>query len=145
MVGPDEAPVLLATVVVIIATLAQIAWLLARGKKVDLMLWVSLGARGRARRRDRLVPQRDLHQVEAERAVLGDGRWRCWVSQLVFGKNLLQALLGAQLELPTPVWQRLNFAWIAFFGADGRAQPVGGLHLLDRHLGQLQAVRRSSA
>ena len=43
VVGPDEAPVLLATVVVIFATLAQVAFLVARGKKVDMMLWVSLG------------------------------------------------------------------------------------------------------
>jgi intracellular septation protein len=34
--------VLLATVVVIVATLAQVVWLKARGKKVDTMLWVSL-------------------------------------------------------------------------------------------------------
>ena len=42
-----------------------------------------------------------------------------WVSQLVFGKNLLQALLGAQLKLPATVWQRLNLAWIAFFAVMG--------------------------
>src|ERR1700754_4864995 len=41
VVGPTEAPVLLATLVVMAATLIQIAVLLARGKKVDLMLWVS--------------------------------------------------------------------------------------------------------
>jgi intracellular septation protein len=33
---------MLATVVVIGATLAQVAWLKARRRKVDLMLWVSL-------------------------------------------------------------------------------------------------------
>ena len=37
-VGPTEAPVLLATVVVIVATLAQIVWLLARGKKIEDVL-----------------------------------------------------------------------------------------------------------
>src|SRR5689334_5372044 len=42
-VGPNEAPVLLATLVVIAATLTQVAILFARGKKIDLMLWVSLG------------------------------------------------------------------------------------------------------
>ncbi len=73
VVGPEEAPVLLATVVVIVASLAQVAWLKSRGKKVDTMLWVSLVLVVRARRRDHLLPQRDLHQVETERAVLGDG------------------------------------------------------------------------
>ena len=43
VVGPQEGPVLLATVVVIAATMLQIAWLVTRGKKVDTMLWVSLG------------------------------------------------------------------------------------------------------
>src|SRR5204862_6447009 len=38
-----------------------------------------------------------------------------WLSQSLFGKNLLQVLIGQQLELPKPVWQLLNWAWIAFF------------------------------
>ena len=42
-----------------------------------------------------------------------------WISQAIFHKNLLQTLIGKQLQLPTPVWQRLNFAWIAFFGLMG--------------------------
>ena len=42
-----------------------------------------------------------------------------WISQTVFHKNLLQALIGEQLELPAKVWQRLNFAWIAFFAFMG--------------------------
>ena len=37
----------------------------------------------------------------------------------MFGKNLLQALIGEQLELPDAVWQRLNFAWIVFFALMG--------------------------
>ncbi|PPE70606.1 septation protein A [Caldimonas thermodepolymerans] len=118
VVGPKEAPVLLATVVVILATAAQIAWLVARRRKVDTMLWVSLA----------LV------------TVLGGAtiwfhsetfiKWKpsvlywimgaaFWISQAVFGKNLLQALMGSQLELPAAVWQRLNVAWIAFFALMG--------------------------
>src|SRR3954453_9166776 len=42
VVGPDEAPVLLATLVVILATLVQVAGQLVRGKKGDRMLWVTL-------------------------------------------------------------------------------------------------------
>jgi len=41
------------------------------------------------------------------------------VSQLAFGKNLLRLLLGQQLHLPPAVWQRLNWAWVAFFAAMG--------------------------
>ena len=35
------------------------------------------------------------------------------------GKNLLQALIGEQLELPAVVWRRLNLAWVAFFALMG--------------------------
>ncbi len=114
VVGVDEAPVLLATVVVMVASLVQIGILLLMRKKVDTMLWVTFG----------LI------------AVLGGAtiwfhnptfiKWKpsaldwamalaLWLSQSLFGKNLLQALVGEQLVLPKPVWQRLNLAWIAFF------------------------------
>ena len=43
VVGTEEAPVLLATLVVILATLVQVAVQLVRGKKVDMMLWVTFG------------------------------------------------------------------------------------------------------
>jgi len=42
VVGTEEAPVLLATLVVIMATMLQVGIQLARRKKVDGMLWVSL-------------------------------------------------------------------------------------------------------
>ena len=41
-VAPNDAAVLLATLVVIFATLAQIGFLLARGRRIDTMLWISL-------------------------------------------------------------------------------------------------------
>jgi intracellular septation protein len=118
VVGPEEAPVLLATVVVILATLAQVAWLKARGRKVDLMLWVSLSL---------VVVLGGLTVWFHSETFI---KWKpsalywamglaLWVSQVVFGKNLLRALLGEQLKLPAKVWHRLNFAWIAFFAAMG--------------------------
>jgi intracellular septation protein len=36
------------------------------------------------------------------------------VSNWVFGKNAMQALLGRQLDLPHPVWQRLNISWVLY-------------------------------
>lgn len=114
VVGPAEAPVLLATLVVIVATLLQVAWLLARRQKIDTMLWVSLG----------LVVVLGGMTVWFHSEtfikwkpsvlywVMGAG---LWVSSVVFGRNLLQTLMGGQLELPGPVWQRLNLAWIVFF------------------------------
>lgn len=118
VVGPNEAPVLLATVVVIVATLAQVAFLMARGKKVDTMLWVSLGlvtVLGGA-----TIWFHNETFIKWKPSVL---YWvmglSFWLSQVLFRKNLLQALTGNQLELPPGVWQRLNFAWIAFFAFMG--------------------------
>ena len=120
IVGPNEAPVLLATVVVIVATLVQVAWLVARGRKVDLMLWVSLGLV--------VVLGGATIWFHSETFI----KWKpsvlywimalaFWVSRAVFRRNLLQTLMGDQLQLPPAVWQRLNFAWIAFFGLMGLA------------------------
>jgi intracellular septation protein len=120
VVGTGEAPVLLATVVVILATLAQVAFLLARGKKIDMMLWVSLGlvtVLGGA-----TIWFHNETFIKWKPSVL---YWvmglAFWVSQVVFRKNLLQVLIGSELQLPLPVWQRLNFAWIAFFAFMGLA------------------------
>jgi intracellular septation protein len=118
VVGPKEAPVLLATLVVIAATVTQILVMLVRGKKIDLMLWISLAlvvVLGGA-----TVWFHSETFIKWKPSVL---YWAMglsfWISQVVFRKNLLQALMGEQLELPPGVWQRLNFAWIAFFGMMG--------------------------
>jgi intracellular septation protein len=117
-VGPQEAPVLLATVVVIVATLAQVAWLKARGRKVDKMLWVSLAL---------VVVLGGLTIWFHNETFI---KWKpsvlywvtglaFWLGPLVAGRNLLRLLLGEQLTLPDRVWQRLNFAWVAFFATMG--------------------------
>ena len=118
VVGTSEAPVLLATLVVMLATLAQILFLLARGKKIDMMLWISLAlvvVLGGA-----TVWFHSETFIKWKPSVL---YWAMglsfWISQTFFRKNLLQAMMGAQLELPASVWQRLNFAWIAFFALMG--------------------------
>jgi len=118
VVVPDVAPVLLATVVVVLATLAQVAILAVRGKKIDLMLWVSLAL---------VVVMGGLTVwLHNETFIKWKPTLLYWVmggafalAPLLFGKNLLKLLLGAQLELPPAVWQRLNLAWIGFFAAMG--------------------------
>ena len=118
VVGVGVAPVLLASVVVILATIAQVSFLLARGKKVDLMLWVSLA----------LVTVMGGATIwfHSETFIKWKPTALYWfmalallASQLVFRKNLLQVLLGGQLDLPVPVWRRLSFAWIGFFALMG--------------------------
>ena len=35
------------------------------------------------------------------------------------GRNLIRKLMGAQMELPGAVWNRLNWSWTAFFAVMG--------------------------
>ena len=46
----SQAPILLATLIAIVATAGQVAYLLARGRKVDKMLWISLAIQRAAAR-----------------------------------------------------------------------------------------------
>jgi intracellular septation protein len=116
-VGPDEAPVLLATLVVIVATLAQVAWLVLRGRKVDLMLWVSLALV--------VVLGGATIWFHSETFIKWKPSVLYWFMAAAFlvaqamGKNLLKLLLGDQLALPPAAWQRLNLAWVAFFALMG--------------------------
>ena len=114
VVGATEAPVLLATVVVIVATLAQILWLKARGKNVDLMLWVSLG----------LVTALGSATIyfHSESFIKWKPTVLYWVmggallfGQLVLKKNGIKSLMGAQMDLPDSIWRLVNFSWVAFF------------------------------
>jgi intracellular septation protein len=119
-VGATQAPVLLATLVVILATLAQVAYLKARGRKVDLMLWVSLclvvvlgGAT--------IYFQNETFIKWKPSGVYWMMGLALWLTPLISGKNVLKALFGRQLQLQLPerIWHRLNFAWIAFFALMG--------------------------
>ena len=117
-VGPQEAPVLLATLVVMIATLAQAAILKLRGKKIDLMLWISLvlvvvlGGATVWFHNETFIKWKPtgLHWAMA---------LTLWISQAFVGKNLIKAMLGSELQLPDAVWLRLNRAWVLFFAAMG--------------------------
>jgi intracellular septation protein len=116
-VGPAEAPVLLATVVVIAATLAQIAILMARGQKIDTMLWVSLALV--------VVLGGATIYFHSETFIKWKPTLLYWamaggllIGQLL-GKNGIRALMGSQMSLPDAVWLRVNQAWMAFFSFMG--------------------------
>ena len=113
-----QAPILLATVVVIAATIGQIAWVALRHGKVDKMLWISLGL---------VVVFGGLTLVFQNEAFI---KWKptilYWVfavslafSALILKKNPMKAMLGEQLTLPEPVWNKVNLSWIAFFAVMG--------------------------
>jgi intracellular septation protein len=108
------APILLATVVVILATVAQIAWVAWRHGKVDKMLWVSLGL---------VVVFGGMTLIFQNESFI---KWKptilYWVfagsmmfSAVVLKKNAIKAMLGEQLSLPEAIWGKVNWAWIGFF------------------------------
>ncbi|MEN9367252.1 MAG: hypothetical protein RL489_1610 [Pseudomonadota bacterium] len=117
-VGAKEAPVLLATVVVILATVLQVLYLKLRGQKVDTMLWVSLGlvtVMGGA-----TIYFHSETFIKWKPSVL---YWvmaaAFWLSPILSGRNLLKMMMGEQVELPGFVWRNLNLAWIGFFSLMG--------------------------
>jgi intracellular septation protein len=112
------APILLATVVVIAATIAQIIWVKIRHGKVDKMLWISLGL---------VVVFGGMTLVFQDESFI---KWKptilYWVfsasmafSAIVLKKNAIKAMLGEQMVLPEAVWQKVNISWIAFFTGMG--------------------------
>lgn len=110
--------IFVATGVVIVATAAQIAWVWHRHRKVDTMLWVSLAlvvVFGGA-----TLLLRDETFIKWKPTVL---YWLfavvLFASAHLFGRNLIRAMLEAQVTLPTPLWARLNLAWVLFFAAMG--------------------------
>ena len=117
-VPADQAPILLATAVAIIASVVQVGSVLARGRRVDPMLWVSLGVIvvfGGA-----TIWFHDETFIKWKPSIL---YWLFGASllagHLVWKKNLLHTLLGTQLEVPPQVWDRLLWAWIVFFALMG--------------------------
>ncbi|MES2537928.1 MAG: septation protein A [Pseudomonadota bacterium] len=114
VVTAAQAPILLATAVVIVATLAQIVYLLVRRKKIEPMLWISLaiiGVFGGA-----TIYFHNETFIKWKPTVL----YWCFgvillASQTLFKKNFIKTMMGKQITLPDPVWDRLNLAWSAFF------------------------------
>ena len=109
-----QAPILLATIVVIVATIAQIVWVRWRHGKVDKMLWISLGL---------VVVFGGMTLIFQNENFI---KWKptilYWVfagsmafSALFLKKNAIKSMLGEQLELPDPIWHKLNLAWMGFF------------------------------
>jgi intracellular septation protein len=119
VVGSTEAPALLATVVVLVATLVQVTWMKATGRKIDAMLWIGLAL---------IVVFGGLTVWLHNQMFI---MWKpsitywllglvFWGSQVFFHKNLPRATLrGLDIELSDTVAQRLNFAYVAIFALMG--------------------------
>jgi intracellular septation protein len=113
-----QSPIMLATAVAIIATVVQIAYLMARGRKVDGMLWVSLGViavMGGA-----TIYFHDETFIKWKPTIL---YWAfavaLAVAQFGFRNNLMRKVMEANIQLPDPVWDRVGYAWMVFLSGLG--------------------------
>jgi len=118
------AVALAATAVVMAATVAQVAFAWFKHRKVDTMLWVSLGlvvVFGGA-----TLAFHDENFIKLKLTIF---YWLFAIvllgASLFMGKNLIRSLLTSQaeLDLPDPIWRLLNNMWIVFFVC------MGGLNL----------------
>ena len=111
------ADIYVATAVAIATTFVQVAWLKVTGKRVDPMLWASLaiiavfGGATLALQDETFIKWKPTVLYWLFGAVLA--------SATLFGRNLIRVMLSDQVQLPAPVWSRLNWSWIAFFAFMG--------------------------
>ena len=112
------ADIYVATAVAIAATFIQVGWLKLRGKRVDAMLWASLGI---------------IAVFGGATLLLQDETFIKWkptvlywllggvlaAAALLFRRNLIRTMLSEQVQLPDAVWSRLNWSWIGFFAFMG--------------------------
>lgn len=111
------ADIYVATGVAIAATFAQVGWLKLRRKRVEPMLWASLAI---------------IAVFGGATLFLQDEtfiKWKPTVLYWLFAtvlagaaaarRNLIRAMLSQHMQLPDPVWARLNLSWVAFFAVMG--------------------------
>ena len=111
--------IFVATAVAIVASFAQVGWLALRKKRIEPMLWASLAI---------IVVFGGLTLYLRDKTFI---LWKPTVLYWLFGsvlagsaflgRNLIRALLSEQMQLPDPVWRRLNWSWVGFFAFMGAA------------------------
>ncbi|AEF53910.1 septation protein A [Marinomonas posidonica] len=110
--------IILATAVLIPATLLQVGYTWLKHKTVEKMHLVSLIL---------------VVLLGGATVLMGDGNFIKWKptivnglfaivffgSQFISNKNIIQRMMGDKLDLPFKVWRTLNLAWVGFFIVSG--------------------------
>lgn len=107
------ADIYVATAVAIVATVAQIAWVWLRHRKVEPMQWISLaiiavfGGATLALHNETFIKWKPTVLYWLFGAVL--------LGSVAFRRNLIRKMMEKQIALPDAVWGTLNLAWAGFF------------------------------
>ena len=113
------AGIYVATGVAIATSVLQVAWLKLRRQRVHGMLWASLAI---------IVVFGGATLLLQDETFI---KWKPTVLYWLFGavlagaalarRNLIRVMLSEQMQLPEPIWSRLNLSWIGFFAFMGAA------------------------
>ena len=104
----------IATAVVIVATIIQVAIAWFKYRKVETMQWITLGL---------------VIVFGGATIILHDEqylKWKFSIIEWLFGlaflsshfigkKTFIERMMSSNLTLPANIWQRLNFSWATFF------------------------------
>jgi len=115
----EKPGIYLATLVAIVASIGQIAWVKLRGHKTDTMMWVSLGiivVFGGA-----TLWLHDESFIKWKPTVLYWIFAAIILGSAAFGRNVIKSVMKEQMELPDAAWSRLNASWGGFFAFMGVA------------------------
>ncbi len=104
----------IATAVVIVATITQVLTYWFMYRRVETMQWITLGLI--------LVMGGATLYLQDEQFI----KWKLTIIEWLFGsaflasqfignKTFIERMMGANLELPTSIWKRLNLSWALFF------------------------------
>lgn len=117
---PDLVAVIFATTIAIVATLIQVGGLLVRRRPVKPMLWLSailivaFGGLTIWLQNEMFIKWKPSLLYWSFAVILAGGR-------VLFRRNLLSALIGSELPLAAPVWDRVLWLWATFFAFLGAA------------------------
>lgn len=104
----------IATAVVIVATILQVAFMWFKYRKVETMQWVTLGLI--------LVMGGATIYLQDEQFI----KWKLSIVEWLFGlaflasqffgeKPFIERIMSANITLPSQIWRRLNLMWALFF------------------------------
>nr|WP_315468346.1 septation protein A [uncultured Undibacterium sp.] len=113
-VGLEQAPILLATALAIVASVIQISYLLISKKKIDAMLWISffiITIFGSAT----IYFQNDAFIKWKPTIIYWCYGTSFLISDFMFKKNLLKMAMGGQIIMADEIWRKLNLIWAVYF------------------------------